>query len=69
VDRKGRNIRVNVISPGTIVTPGYTTELGMTDEQITAFAAAAAAAAPLGRVGTPGEVAKAVAFLASDDSS
>lgn len=66
---KGRNIRVNVVSPGTVVTPAYQTELGMTDEQITAFVAQAAAAAPLGRAGTPDEIAKAVVFLASDDSS
>ena len=30
VDLKGRNIRVNVVSPGTVVTPGYKTELGLT---------------------------------------
>jgi NAD(P)-dependent dehydrogenase (short-subunit alcohol dehydrogenase family) len=69
VDLRGRNIRVNVIAPGTVVTPGYKTELGLTDEQIEAFAAQAAAATPLGRTGTPDEVAKAVAFLASDESS
>ncbi len=57
-DLRGRNIRVNVVSPGTVVTPGYKTELGMTDEQITGFVARAA-----------DEVAKAVVFLASDDSS
>ncbi|MBV9998874.1 MAG: glucose 1-dehydrogenase [Verrucomicrobia bacterium] len=66
---KGRNIRVNVIAPGTVVTPGYNTELGMNDEQIEAFASQAAAGAPLGRTGTPDEIAKAVAFLASDESS
>src|SRR3954469_19978259 len=69
VDLRGRNIRVNVVSPGTVVTPGYRTELGMTDEQVTAFEAQAAAATPLGRAGTPDEIAKAVVFLASDDSS
>jgi NAD(P)-dependent dehydrogenase (short-subunit alcohol dehydrogenase family) len=69
VDLKGRNIRVNVVSPGTVVTPGYKSELGMTDEQISKFETLAAAAAPLGRVGTPEEIAKAVLFLASDDSS
>ena len=69
VDLKGRNIRVNVVSPGTVVTPGYKNELGMTDEQITEFVAQAAAVTPLGRAGTPDEIARAVVFLASDDSS
>jgi NAD(P)-dependent dehydrogenase (short-subunit alcohol dehydrogenase family) len=69
VDLRARKIRVNVVSPGTIVTPGYKNQLGMTDEQIAEFEAQASAAAPLGRPGTPDEVAKAVVFLASDDSS
>jgi NAD(P)-dependent dehydrogenase (short-subunit alcohol dehydrogenase family) len=68
-DLTGKNIRVNVVSPGAVVTPGYKNELGMTDEQIDEFAARAASTAPLGRVGTPDEIAKAVLFLASDDSS
>jgi NAD(P)-dependent dehydrogenase (short-subunit alcohol dehydrogenase family) len=69
VDLRGRNIRVNVVSPGTVVTPAYKSELGMTDAQIEAFVAQAAATTPLGRAGTPDEIAKAVVFLASDDSS
>lgn len=69
VDLRGRNIRVNVVSPGTVVTPAYKSELGMTDEQIEAFVAQAASATPLERAGTPDEIAKAVVFLASDDSS
>jgi NAD(P)-dependent dehydrogenase (short-subunit alcohol dehydrogenase family) len=69
VDLKGKNIRVNVVSPGTVVTPGYKNELGLTDEQIEAFVARAASTTPLGRAGTPDEIARAVAFLASDDSS
>ena len=69
VDLRERKIRVNVVAPGTVVTPGYKNELGLTDEQITQFEAQAAAAAPLGRAGTPDEIAKAVLFLASDDSS
>jgi len=68
-DLKGRNIRVNVVAPGTIVTPGYKSELGMTDEQIEAYKAYSATVTPLGRTGTPDEVAKVVSFLASDDAS
>lgn len=69
VDLKGKNIRVNVVSPGVVVTPAYKNELGLSDEQIKQFEAQGAAAAPLGRAGTPDEIAKAVVFLASDDSS
>ena len=69
VDLKGRNIRVNVVSPGTVVTPAYKSELGLNDEQIEGFKAQAAASTPLGRTGSPDEIAKAVVFLASDDSS
>jgi NAD(P)-dependent dehydrogenase (short-subunit alcohol dehydrogenase family) len=68
VDLKARGIRVNVVAPGTIITPGYKTG-GLSDEQIEGFKAMASAAAPLGRTGTDDEVAKAVSFLASDDAS
>ena len=67
VDLRGRGIRVNVVSPGTVVTPAYNRL--MSNEQIDAFTAQAAATTPLGRVGTPDEIARAVVFLASDDSS
>jgi len=53
----------------TVVTPGNKTELGMNDEQIDAFKAHAANIAPLGRTGTPDEIAKAVSFFSSDDAS
>lgn len=69
VDLKDRRIRVNVVSPGTVVTPAYKSELGLDDEQLQQFEAQASAAAPLGRTGTPDEIAKAVVFLASDDAS
>jgi NAD(P)-dependent dehydrogenase (short-subunit alcohol dehydrogenase family) len=69
VDLRDRNIRVNVVAPGTVVTPGYKSELGLTDEQIEEFKAQAAATTPLGRTGTPEEIAAAVLFLASDESS
>jgi NAD(P)-dependent dehydrogenase (short-subunit alcohol dehydrogenase family) len=69
VDLRSRRIRVNVVSPGTIVTPGYKNELGLTDAQIAEMETQTAATAPLGRTGTPDEIAKAVVFLASDDAS
>jgi NAD(P)-dependent dehydrogenase (short-subunit alcohol dehydrogenase family) len=69
VDLKGRGIRVNAVAPGTIVTPAYKSELGLSDEQIEGFKNQAAALAPLGRTGTADEIAKAVSFLASDDAS
>ena len=69
VDLKTRKIRVNAVAPGTVVTPAYKSELGMTDEQVKQFEAQAAAQTPLGRAGTPDEIANAVLFLASDESS
>jgi NAD(P)-dependent dehydrogenase (short-subunit alcohol dehydrogenase family) len=69
VDLKARRIRVNVVSPGTIVTPGYKTELGLSDAQIAQIEAQTAAGTPLGRTGLPDEVARAVVFLASNDAS
>jgi len=69
VDLKDRKIRVNVISPGVVPTPGYNTGLGFTQEQVDQFVEGMIANVPLGRPGTTDEIAKAVLFLASDDSS
>ncbi|MGB7195610.1 MAG: glucose 1-dehydrogenase [Collimonas pratensis] len=68
-DLKGRDIRVNVVAPGVVVTPAYKTELKLSDEQIAAYCKEVAATTPLGRVGNADEIAKAVSFLASDDAS
>jgi NAD(P)-dependent dehydrogenase (short-subunit alcohol dehydrogenase family) len=68
-DLKARKIRVNAISPGVVPTEGYNTSLGMSAEQVVQFSQQMSASIPLGRVGTPDEVAKAMVFLASDDSS
>jgi NAD(P)-dependent dehydrogenase (short-subunit alcohol dehydrogenase family) len=67
-DLKNRRIRVNVISPGPIETPGVD-GLAQTKEQRDDLYAKLVAGVPLGRVGQPDEIAKAVVFLASDDSS
>jgi NAD(P)-dependent dehydrogenase (short-subunit alcohol dehydrogenase family) len=69
VDLKERKIRVNAISPGIIPTPGYNTSLGLTQEQVDQYVESSIGNIPLGRPGTADEIAKAVVFLASDDSS
>ena len=67
LDLQGRGIRVNVVSPGPVRTPG----LGglVAEEHRQGLFDALAAGVPLGRLGEPEEVAKTVAFLASDDAS
>src|SRR4051812_19523226 len=69
VDLKERKIRVNAISPGIVPTPGYNTSLGMTEQQVDEYVQSSIGSIPLGRPGTTDEIAKAVSFLASDDSS
>jgi NAD(P)-dependent dehydrogenase (short-subunit alcohol dehydrogenase family) len=68
LDLKERKIRVNAVSPGVVPTPGYDL-LGLTKEQVQGFVDLQVTNIPLGRVGTTDEIAKAVVFLASDDSS
>jgi NAD(P)-dependent dehydrogenase (short-subunit alcohol dehydrogenase family) len=67
LDLAARHIRVNVISPGPIATPGLA---GLVPpEHKDGLFAQLASAVPMGRLGDPEEIAKAVAFLASDDAS
>ncbi|MFZ6648842.1 SDR family NAD(P)-dependent oxidoreductase [Undibacterium sp. TJN25] len=68
MDLKERNIRVNAVSPGVINTPGHGVS-GASKEQVEGFFGFAASITPMGRTGLDGEVAKVVAFLASDDNS
>jgi NAD(P)-dependent dehydrogenase (short-subunit alcohol dehydrogenase family) len=67
-DLKDRRIRVNAVSPGPIDTPGLN-ELLASSETGDQRKKMISNAMPLGRLGTPDEIAKAVVFLASDDSS
>jgi len=67
-DLKDRRIRVNAVSPGPIDTPGLkdlVASTGAGEQRLKMLSNSV----PLGRRGTPDEVAKAVVFLASDDSS
>jgi NAD(P)-dependent dehydrogenase (short-subunit alcohol dehydrogenase family) len=68
MDLKDRRIRVNAVSPGPIDTPGLS-DLLASSETGQQRAKLISTTVPLGRLGTPAEVAKAVVFLASDDSS
>ncbi len=57
-----RRIRVNAIGPGVVEVPRYADLPGYTRERGDSMV-------PLGRVGTPEDIAKATAFLASNDAS
>jgi NAD(P)-dependent dehydrogenase (short-subunit alcohol dehydrogenase family) len=67
-DLKARRIRVNVVSPGPIDTPALR-ELFSSSDVGRQRMANLGNIVPMGRLGTPDEIAKAVAFLASNDSS
>ncbi|HWJ93584.1 MAG TPA: glucose 1-dehydrogenase [Telluria sp.] len=67
LDLKERQIRVNVVSPGPVRTPGLG---GLVDDASRqGLFDYLAAQVPLGRLGEPQEIGKAVAFLASDAAS
>ena len=65
-DLKTRKIRINVVSPGPIRTPGLT---GSAGDNAEALFERFAGQTPLGRVGEPEEIAAVVTFLVSDDAS
>lgn len=64
----GRGIRVNAISPGPVTTPIYG-KLGLPADALGAMAENIRTQVPMGRFGTPLEVADVAVFLASDESS
>jgi NAD(P)-dependent dehydrogenase (short-subunit alcohol dehydrogenase family) len=63
LDLKGRGIRVNVLSPGHIATPGLDVLLDEKEQ------AGLVSKIPLHRIGTPDDIGRAAVFLASDDSA
>jgi NAD(P)-dependent dehydrogenase (short-subunit alcohol dehydrogenase family) len=65
-DLKSRKIRVNVVSPGAIDTPGLQ---GLAKADSAGLSEIYRDRVPLGRVGHPDDIAGAVSFLASDDAS
>lgn len=69
IDHATQGIRVNCLCPGDVETPMLDEDArmrGMTWEE---YHEQAVAQRPMGRIGTPEEIAKAALFLASDDSS
>ncbi len=63
IDHARENIRVNVVCPGLVETPmsAVIGEMGLHDTWVEDI--------PMGRGGTPAEIAKIIAFVASDDAS
>jgi NAD(P)-dependent dehydrogenase (short-subunit alcohol dehydrogenase family) len=70
-DLAPRNIRVNVVAPGATKTPIWKrgARASMSTDESAKLSEFFSSAVPLGRWGEPEDVAKAVLFLASDDSS
>lgn len=68
IELKARGIRVNILSPGPTDT-AILAKLGVPPDQRSTFEASMAAAIPLGRLGSPEELARAALFLASDAAS
>jgi NAD(P)-dependent dehydrogenase (short-subunit alcohol dehydrogenase family) len=60
-----KGVRVNAVNPGVVVTEVHR-RAGMSEEKYAAFLEHSTETHPLGRVGTPEEVAELILFLASD---
>jgi NAD(P)-dependent dehydrogenase (short-subunit alcohol dehydrogenase family) len=68
-DLKGRNIRVNTISPGVVPTEGYNVEQKMTNDEVSDYVRRVSQEIPAGRVGTTEDIGDALVFLASESSN
>jgi NAD(P)-dependent dehydrogenase (short-subunit alcohol dehydrogenase family) len=65
-DLKSRRIRVNAVSPGVVDTPGLRGLNGMDSDRMSDLYRERV---PAGRMGRPEDIASAIAYLASDESS
>jgi 2-keto-3-deoxy-L-fuconate dehydrogenase len=65
VDHVADGVRVNAVCPGTVDSPWVRRLVEEVGESLDALRARQ----PMGRLGTPGEIAEAVAYLASDDAA
>ena len=66
---KGYNVRVNAVAPGYILTPMAEEDARQSGQTIEEYCSEFAAHHPIGRMGTPLEIAEAYLYLASDASS
>ncbi|XP_067641634.1 uncharacterized oxidoreductase TM_0325-like [Eurosta solidaginis] len=68
LDLADKNVRVNAVNPGVIITDIHRRN-GMSEEEYAAYLVRCKETHALGRVGEPKEVADAIIFLASDKAS
>jgi len=68
IELASNNIRVNSVNPGPVNTPVFG-KLGLSEQEINAFASTVQDKVPLKRFGAPEEIANLIAFLASDEAS
>lgn len=69
IDHADQGIRINCLCPGDVKTPMLDQDARMQGLTWDEYHAQAVAQRPMGRIGTPEELAKAALFLASDDST
>jgi NAD(P)-dependent dehydrogenase (short-subunit alcohol dehydrogenase family) len=69
IDHGRQGVRVNCLCPGDVETPMLVADAEARRLPYQDYIKSSAAGRPLGRVGTPAELARAALFLASDDSS
>jgi NAD(P)-dependent dehydrogenase (short-subunit alcohol dehydrogenase family) len=69
LDHSSEGIRINAVCPGYTLVKRWEERSGVDRPDVSEYVAAAARELPIGRVGKPEEIAQAILFLASDESS